>query len=150
MRVGGFFDPSPDPAGCFHRQLLADHGPSQEHAQSPASGSGNASGPAAVMPSASSTDRPRAVSTRWRWMCAFMFRENPVIVGADCPGTPIMSDNATPHRTDLTDAAESPPPMTWWRWPMPAAKAFSTRPENSDWNGFPNGCAPGRWQDGRR
>ena len=37
-----------------------------------------------------------------------MLKENPVIVGADCPGTPIMSNHAIPHRTDLTDAAESP------------------------------------------
>lgn len=37
-----------------------------------------------------------------------MLKENPVIVGADCPGTPIMSNHAIPHRADLTDAAESP------------------------------------------
>ena len=41
-------------------------------------------------------------------MWAFMSKEYPVIVGADCPGTPIMSENSTPYRADPAGDAKSP------------------------------------------
>ena len=45
-----------------------------------------------------------------------MPKENPVIVGADRPGTPIMSDNATPYLASPAGDAESPTTETLVAW----------------------------------
>jgi len=72
-----------------------------------------------------------------------MFKENPVIVGADCPGTPIMSENSTHYRNGPADATESLT-TTDNLVALAHARRQGIPDETGEqlWRVCPNGCAP--------